>query len=66
MFKLRNKLGVGSMHGIIAEHLSVRHIIVRARRARRALMEPYSEVVLVCMYVCLSVTGLRLKYTIDV
>ena len=32
-------------------------------RARRALMGPYSEVVLVCMYVCLSVTGLRLKYT---
>ena len=29
----------------------------------RALMGPYSEVVLVCMYVCLSVTGLRLKYT---
>ena len=25
-------------------------------------MGPYSEVVLVCMYVCLSVTGLRLKY----
>ena len=32
-------------------------------RARRVLMGPYSEVVLVCMYVCLSVTGLRLKYT---
>ena len=45
---------------LIAERLSVRHIIVRARRA---LMGPYSEVVLVCMYVCLSVTGLRLKYT---
>ena len=26
-------------------------------------MGPYSEVVLVCMYVCLSVTGLRLKCT---
>ena len=24
-------------------------------RARRALMGPYSEVVLVCMYVCMSV-----------
>ena len=32
-------------------------------RARWALMGPYSEVVLVCMYVCLSVTGLRLKCT---
>ena len=36
-------------------------------RAQRALMGPYSEVVLVCMYVCIyvcmSVTGLRLKYT---
>ena len=28
------------------------HIIVRARRA---LMGPYSEVVLVCMYVCMYV-----------
>ena len=37
---------------IIAERLSVRHIIVRARRA---LMGPYFEVVLVCMYVCMSV-----------
>ena len=37
---------------IIAERLSVRHIIVQARRA---LMRPYSEVVLVCMYVCMSV-----------
>ena len=37
---------------IIAERLSVRHIIVRARRA---LMGPDSEVVLVCMYVCMSV-----------
>ena len=36
----------------IAERLSVRHIIVRARRA---LMGPYSEVVLVCMYVCMYV-----------
>ena len=33
---------------IIAERLSVRHIIVRARRA---LMGPYSEVVFVCMSV---------------
>ena len=32
--------------------LSVRHIIVRARRA---LMGPYSDVVLVCMYVCMYV-----------
>ena len=37
---------------LIAERLSVRQIIVRARRA---LMGPYSEVVLVCMYVCMSV-----------
>ena len=37
---------------MIAERLSVRHIIVRARRA---LMRPYSEVVLVCMYVCMYV-----------
>ena len=44
----------------IAERLSVRHIIVRARRA---LMGYKSEVMLVCMHVCLSVTGLRLKYT---
>ena len=36
----------------IAERLSVRHIIVRAWRA---LMGPYSEVVLECMYVCMSV-----------
>ena len=34
-----------SMVMLIAKHLSVRHIIVRA------LMGPYSEVVLVCMYV---------------
>ena len=37
---------------IIAERLSVRHIIVRVRRV---LMGPYSEIVLVCMYVCMSV-----------
>ena len=35
---------------IIAEHLNVRHIIVWAWWA---LMWPYTEVVLVCMYVCL-------------
>ena len=44
---------------VIAEHLSVRLIIVQARRA---LVGPQSEVVLVCLFVCLSVTGLRLKY----
>ena len=38
----------------------MRHIIVRTQRA---LMGPYSEVVLVCMYVCMCVTGLQLKYT---
>ena len=41
---------------IIAEHLSVRLIIVQAWQA---LVGPYSEAVLVC----LSITGLRLKYT---
>ena len=41
-----------SMIMLIAEHLSMRHIIVRVRRA---LMGPYSEVVLVLMYVCMSV-----------
>ena len=40
------------MHCFVAERLSVRHIIVRARWA---LMGPYSEVVLVCMYVCMYV-----------
>ena len=40
---------------IIAERLSVRHIIVRAWWARQAFMGPYSEVVLVCMYVCVYV-----------
>ena len=49
---------------IVAKCLSVRHIIVRVRRALMGLL---SEVVLVCMYVCMyvcqSVTGLRLKYT---
>ena len=32
-------------------------------QAQRALVGPQSEVVLVCMYVCLFVTGLQLKYT---
>ena len=32
-------------------------------RAWWVLMGPYSEVVVVCMYVCQSVTGLRPKYT---
>ena len=32
-------------------------------QAWRALVGTWSEVVFVCMYVCLSVTGLRLKYT---
>ena len=32
-------------------------------QAQRALVGPQSEVVLVCMYVCMFVTGLRLKYT---
>ena len=44
----------------IAERLGVRLIIVQAWRA---VVGPWSEVVLVCMYVCMSVTGLRLKYT---
>ena len=41
---------------VIAERLSVRHIIVQARLV---LVGSLSEVV----FVCLSVTGLRLKYT---
>ena len=32
-------------------------------RVRQALMEPYSEVVLVCMYVCMSV---RNRFTTEV
>ena len=39
---------------------SVRLIIMQAQRV---LVGSYSEVVLVCMYVCLPETGLRLKYT---
>ena len=49
-----------SMVMLIAEHLSVRHIIVQGRRA---LMRPYSEVVHVFMYVCMSV---RHGFTIEV
>ena len=41
-----------SEESLIAERLSVRHIIVQARWV---LMGPYSEVVLVCMYVCMYV-----------
>ena len=50
---------------VIAERLSVRHIIVRARRALMGLILRLCLYVCmyVCMYVCLSVTGLRLKYT---
>ena len=41
----------------IAERLSVRHVIVRARRGLSLRLCLY-----VCMYVCMSVTGLQLKY----
>ena len=45
---------------IIAEHLNVRHIIVWAWRA---LMWPYTEVVLVCMYVHNRFTTEVYKFT---